>query len=1031
MNKLIRKLIQERRITLFLAFVIAIIGAYSYYMMPRQESPDVSVPIAMIITPYPGASPNDVKELVTSKIEDKMAELDGYDDYTGTSKEGASIVVIKFESDVDKDKALQDVRNAIADVQPDLPDGALTSEVKTDMIDTAGIIISLSGENYTYEQLASFGELFKSKLAEVEGISKFDIEGKLEKEIKVDIDIAKLNQLGVSISDISSILQSQNIEIPSGSIKYGDTKITVKTPGIYTSLDDIKNIIINVSPETGIVTKLSDVAEIHMALEDDAEKFKQNGENAVLLTGYFQNDENIVIIGKHVRKALDEVKATLPKDLVIEEVIYQPDDVEESVNDFMLNLLEGIFLVILVVFLGMGLRNALVVSTAIPLSILITFGVMYLMGIQIHQMSLTALIISLGILVDNAIVISDTVQVRIDQGEDRISAAYNGTTASSIPIFAATLTTIAAFSPLLGLPGTAGNFISSIPTVLIVSIIAAYVVAMFVMPAMAAILFKKSKVKKEKKNLVRGFFYTTLNLALKWKIASVSITILAFVLTLRVLLPQLPSQFFPYVDKDLFYIEINSEVPGNIEATEKLTDEVVKLLSKEPEITSYTVAIGTGLPKFYLTMQPAIPSSDYGQMVCKVNLGNKKERRFKNNEALVDYIQNKLDENIADGTTSVRLLENASPADAKAIVKVSGDNLDRVREVAAALKTEIGSIKSVRDVKYDLKDKTFQLEVKVDKDRASTFGITQYDIQSQINIALYGSDASKYRRDGNEYNIRLKSTIDNVSELENLEVKSSATGHKVPLKQFATVQYGRKLDEINTYEGKPTVEILINEKPGFSPVEIENKIESEILQDIDTTDTTIIFDGERENIAENFGIVGILAMFCIFIIYIILLIQFKSFLQPVVILLTVPLSLIGSIGGLYLLNNPLSLTAFLGIIALIGLVVKNGILLIEYMNDARKNGCTIDEACIDAVNKRFNAIILSAATTVLGLVPLALSGSSLFGPMAIALMSGLVVSTFLTMIVIPVIYSIFEGFLEKIKKRKNSHLDTANQNNAV
>ncbi|MFZ5967425.1 MAG: efflux RND transporter permease subunit [Bacillota bacterium] len=1023
MNKLIQQLIKERRVTLFLAVVIAVMGAFSYYVLPRQESPDVSAPFAMIITVYPGASPKDVKDLVTSKIEDELVELDGYDESNGISKEGLSIVTVAFQDHVDSDKALQDVRNAVADVQADLPDGCLPSQVKTDLIETAGIIISLSGGDYTYEQLASFGELFEDKLASIEGISKFSIEGKLDKEVKVDVDIARLNQLGVSIADIRQILQVQNVEIPSGSIDYEDAKITVKTPGIYTSIDDIRDIIIGISPETGAVTKLSDTADIYMDLEEDVEKYKQNGKNAVLLTGYFQKSKNVVIVGKDVRKAIDEVKATLPKDLIVEEVIYQPDDVAESVNDFMMNLVEGIILVIIVVFLGMGLRNALVVSTAIPLSVLITFGAMYLMGIEIHQMSLTALIVALGVLVDNAIVISDTIQVRIDGGEERLEAAYNGTTMSSIPIFTATLTTIAAFSPLLGLPGAAGKFLGAIPTVLIISIIAAYIVSMFVTPAMAAVLFKKSKVKESKDNRIRRFFHDTLKSALHRKGVAVGVTLVLFIFTITVLMPQLPSQFFPYADKNLFYVEITSEIPGNIEATEKLTDEVVNLLSKEPEITSYTVAVGTGMPKFYITMAPATPSSDFGQLVCKFDLGDKKTRRFKDNVAFIDYIQKQLDENIAKGKASAKLLANARPADAKVIVRISGDNLDRLREVANTLKEEVAKIPGTVNVRHNMKDKTFQLEVNVDKDKASSFGITQYDIQNQINMALYGTDASVYRREGKEYNIRLKSNISDVAMLENLEIKSSVTGNKIALKQFASVEFGKKVDQINTYKRKQTVELLANELSGYDPVEIENIIETEILPKIDTSGTTISFAGEREDINDNFGIVSILAVLCIFIIYIILLIQFNSFIQPVVILLTVPLSLIGSVAGLYLFGNPLSLTAFLGIIALIGLVVKNGILLIEYINDARKQGCSIEEACIDAVDKRFNAIILSAATTVIGLVPLALSGSSLFGPMAIALMFGLTVSTFLTMVVIPVVYSIFEGFIEKWKSSRKVQLE--------
>lgn len=1022
MNKLINMLIKERRVTLFLTLVISILGIYSYYVIPRQESPDVSAPVAMVITPYPGASPKDIKDLVTSKIEDELIELDGYDESNGISKEGVSIVVVQFENNVDTDKAMQDVRNAVTDIQSDLPSGVIQSQVNTDFLETAGIIISLSGDNYTYEQLASFGELFKDRLADIDGISKFSIEGEVDKEVKVDVDIAKLNQLGLSIADISQVLQSQNMEIPSGNIEYKDSKITVKTPGIYTSLDDIKNIVIGVSPETGVVTKLSDIANIHMDIEEGVEKYKQNGKNAVLLTGYFQDSKNVVLIGKDVRKAIDEVKNDLPKDLIVEEVVYQPDDVSKSTNDFMVNLVEGIVLVVIVVFLGMGMRNAVVVSAAIPISILITFGVMYLFGIKIHQMSLTALIIALGVLVDNAIVISDTIQVKIDEGEEVVTAAYNGTTMSSIPIFVATLTTIAAFSPLLGLPGAAGEFLKSIPQVLIISIIAAYIVAMFITPAIAAIFFRKSKTKKEKKGVLRKFFDDALKMCLKKKKVTIISVFIALIMVVKILMPLLPSEFFPNTDKNLLYIDITSETPGNMDATEKLTDDVAKLLSKEPEIKSNTVAVGNGLPKFYIAMEPATPSTDYGQMVCKFDLGEKEKRRFNNNKEFINHIQKILDENISNGKTTVKLLANAAPSEAKVVVRISGKNLDRIQEVANKLKSEIAKIPGTVNVRHDLKDKTFQFEIKVDKEKASNLGISGYDVQMQINTALYGNEASIYRKDGNEYNIKLKSNIDNLAMLENLAIKSSITGNKVSLKQFATVEYGTKFDGINTYNREQTIKIMANELPGYSPVEIEDTIENEILPKMDTDGTKISFAGEREDIKDNFSVVGILAVFCIFIIYIILLIQFNSFMQPLVILTTVPLSLIGSIVGLFMFKSALSLTAFLGIIALIGLVVKNGILLIEYINDARKAGYSIDEACIDAVDKRFNAIILSATTTVIGLVPLTISGSALFGPMAISLMFGLTVSTFLTMVVIPVIYSLVETYIEnrKIKKKRGT-----------
>lgn len=636
MEKLIRKLIDERRVTLFLAVVIALVGIYGYYLLPRQESPDVSAPIAMIVTPYPGASPKDVNELISKKIEDEMAELDKFDYVKSISQDSVSVVIVYFETTADSEKAMQDVRNAMTDVRSQLPTGAMQSDVKTDLTEAAGIIISLSGENYSYEQLASFGDQFKDALIDVEGVSKFNIEGELKKEVKVIVNMEKLNQLGLSLMDLDQYLKAQNVEIPSGYLDTEDGKIKLRAPGVFESVSDIENLVIGVSTETGVVTKLSDVASVYMGLEDGTEKFKQNGNNAVLLTGYFQDSKNVVLIGKEVRERIDAVKAGLPEDLIVDEVVYQPDAVSASTNEFMKNLIAGIILVVIVVFFGLGFRNAIVVSAAIPLSILMTFGAMYFLGVKIHQMSLTALIIALGILVDNAIVISDTVQVKYDGGMELKEAAVQGTTMSSLPIFTATLTTIAAFSPLLGLPGAAGQFISAIPIVLIISMVAAYIVAMFVTPSMAVTFFRKSKDQKKQTSKLRMFFTSLLTKGLKRKRMTTIGTFVILVLVLSIVTPMLPSQFFPYADKNVLYIDIDAEEAGNMDFTESLADEVVMVLKDVPELTNYTVAVGDGLPKFYVTMSPSTPSKSYAQMVCHFNLATE-DQRFHTKMAFKDF----------------------------------------------------------------------------------------------------------------------------------------------------------------------------------------------------------------------------------------------------------------------------------------------------------------------------------------------------------------------------------------------------------
>ncbi len=1008
MNRLIKAVIKYRRITLFLTVIVAVVGLGAYYLLPRQESPDVSVPIAMIITPYPGASPADVKDLVTKKVEDKLVELNGYDYCEGVSNESVSVVTVFFKSDADNDKAMQDVRNAVADIREDMPGGALTSIVNTDLVETAGIIISLSGKDYTYDQLESFGDRFKLALQNIPGISKAKVVGKLDREVQVRLDVGKLNGLRLSMEDVCRILAAQNVQIPSGSIDFQSGKLTVNTPGNYGSVDDIQDTIISVSTDNGVVTRLKDIADVKMDIEENAQKFKEEGNNAVLLTGYFTKNKNIVIIGQDVRKAIDTVKATLPESLIVNEVIYQPDSVSNSTNEFMFHLLMGIILVVVVVFLGMGMRNALVVSTSIPLSILMTFAVMYLTGIQIHQISLTALIISLGILVDNAIVVCDTVQVRLDQGEDILSAVYQGTARCTVPILSATAAIITAFLPLLGIPGEAGQFLSAIPLGLVISIIASYITAMLILPAMMAYTGKPEVHHHQRKERrVRRFFNRMLQISLKRKAVTVMGVLLALAVTIGGIMPQLQAQFFPYVEKDFFYIDITSEKAGDLNETEKLADQVEALLKKEPEVRNCTVSIGNGLPKFYITMSPPMPSDDYAQMVVKYDL--KERKRFPSNVEFAGYVQGLLDKSISTGKCKVMLLENSNPTDAKVITRVTGDNLARMEQVSIALQREIAKIPGASNVRDNWNDSVYQLEVKVDQDKAASLGISKYDIQKEINLALYGNDASVFRKEGNEYAINVKSSINSAAALENFKIKSTLTGNKIPLKEIAVIGTGTKMNGINTYKRELAIDVWADPLPGYDASRIESRIETEILPKLDTSGTRISFAGEREDIASNFSVLGLLACVAVFAIYVILMIQFNSFAQPLVILTTIPLSLIGSVLGLYIFQQPLSMTALLGIIALIGLVVKNGILLIDYINEARARGIPMEAACADAVDKRFNAIILSALTVILALIPLAFSGSSLFAPMAVSLMAGLTVSTFLTMVVIPVIYCLIEG----------------------
>jgi multidrug efflux pump len=1004
--------LNSRKVTVFIAVTLMIFGLISYYFLPRQENPDIVPSIAMVITVYPGAIPSDMEKLVTVKIEDAVSEIRGFESVESFSRNSSSIVVVKITADTDRERSWTEMRQKIDDIIPDLPEGCRKPSILTDLGETAGMIIALSGTNYTYDQLEAFAERFREKLADVNGVRKFDIAGKIEREVVVEADYAKLNSYTLSLEDIYQILLAQNIEIPSGKLDYQSGKIGVNVPGIYSSLREIEDTIVDISQENGSVARLRDFAEVEMRLKEDSVKIRQNGENAVLLAGYFQNDKNIVIIGKTVRKIIDEVKSGLPEDLAVTEVLYQPEDVDDAVKGFMSNLLQGMLFVILVVFVGMGWRNAVVVATAIPLSILISYIVMYLTGIQIHQISTTALIISLGMLVDNAIVISDAIQYRIDRNMEPLKAAYEGAKESALPVLTATLTTVAAFCPLLFLPGMVGQYVIAIPQLIIASLTASYLVAMFVTPILASFMFVPDKKNgKNRKSPIRILFSFLLDKGLVHSWKTLFLSFLSFGIVIAVAFLVLQLRFFPNADKNMIYMDIYSE-NFDIDKTDALASRIEGVVEKQPEVISYTASVGDDLPKFYITMMPRAPSVRYAMIMMRIDLS--KGGRFSCNEDFAYYLQHLVNSNVSGGKVRVKVPQQAEPLDAPVLFRVSGHDQQRINDVSEMLQKELSEIEGTVDVRDNGSKKAFEFSVDIDSDLSSSLGILKYDIQRQVNIALKGASSTVFRKEGKEFEIVLKSNIKTKEDLENLAVKSSVGGNKALLKEFSDIVLESREEQINRFNRKRSISVLADVIPGYGAPHISIKMMQDVIRKTDLKGTTVKDDGELHGIIKNFGYLGIASIIALFIIYLILVIEFGSLTQPVIILITVPLSLIGAAIGLMIFRQPFSFTAFLGISSLIGIVVNNAILLIEFLNKFKKEEKDLILACKTAFSRRFRPIMMSTTTTVMGLLPLAISRSSLFQPLSVSLMSGLLGSTVLTLIIVPVIYKIMENLNKKI-----------------
>lgn len=1008
MDKLIKFCIERKNVTIATSIFILLFGIYSYTSMSRQEMPDTSSPAVQITTVYPGASAKTVAEQVTKKVEDQVAMLEGVDYLSSISNDNISVVYGVLEYNVDYDKQWEKLRTSLENLKTQMPDGVQPFDINTDLVETNDLILVFSSPNYDSTRLKDIAENFKSKLVGVKGIRKIDIDGEKKNRIQIEVDYAKLNTMSIGIDDIMKIIKAQNAVIPIGDIQANSGKINVDMPKALEKLDDFKNIIIDINPDNGIITRLSDIAVIEFKQKPQDNYFLKDGNSAVMLGAKFNKNLNIVPIGEEVKKIVKELKSQYPEDLNIDEMIFQPDDVKTSVNDFIINLLEGILFVIIVIFVGMGVRNAFVVSISIPMSIAATFLYMEQAKIQLHQVSISALIIALGMLVDNAIVISDAVQEHINTGLENQEAAYRGAREQMIPIFTSTLTTLAAFSPLISLPGEAGEFLSSLPVIVIVALGASFLAAIFVIPTLTSM----SLIEFQPKNNIINKFSNLYTKLFENNIKHNKMLVFALILIIGASLfgfkQFVDIKMFPYVDKNIVYLNITNDITGNIENTEELVLEAEKLLRTQPEITETYVAVGGSLPRFYMTQDFIFPSEAHAQIFARYDMSKSK---YSNYEDLKFGLQKLFDNNFKNGYASVRLLEIKIPGPNIEIRAYSDDD-ERLLEVSNQIYEYLQSLNTTNNVQIEKPNYKYQYNVNIDDSLAMRAGLTRYDIQLQTSLGLGGMNITQLNNGGDNYDIFLTSNVNNIEDLSNFRIKSGITGNKSALRNIADIHIKSESDSIRRYDRKNMIYVSSNVIPKVGTASIQANVE-EFIKTLDTDGIEFHFGGD--SLTTNKYLTGLLkaSLIAIGLIYIILLVQFNSFIKPLVIMATVLLAMIGIIAALLLTRTNFTFTVGLGAASLMGIVVNNGILLIEYIDRARADGLDVLDACRSSVSRRMRPILLSSVTTIFGLIPLIFANSSFFTPMAIALMGGLLIATFTTITVIPVIYYMIYNRIQK------------------
>lgn len=1015
--------LKNRKIVAVLSIFIFFSGAYVYMNMERQENPDVVSPGATVQVIYPGATPEEVEKFIVKPLETKINEITGIKLMTSYSLDNVGVIVVRLEDLTDAQ--ITDAWNKLKDKvdETELPEQAYDPEINTDLVETYGMLFTVSSDQLDYKQLKKISDELKNHIEKEEGVSEVVIDGYEEDEIHINLDILKMKHFNLSMDQIATVLMARNVNIPGGTLELEQSKVAVSTTGEYKTISDIENTIVGMS-ETGNVIYVKDIADVSIQ-EAKREIFvHSNAEKSLLLSVKYSEGQNVVKTGERLVAYLEEYKKSLPEDVTIRIITDQASYVNDAIKTFESNLLSAIALVVVVVLLSMGFRSAVVVSSAIPITVMATFAFMRMTGVILHQVSISSLIVCLGLLVANAIVANDNMYLYLSKGTlPKDQAIIHGVREVNIPILTSTLTTIASFLPLLMMKGIAGKFIKTLPILVTVALLSSYILSLTVVPSIGYSVLKV-KEKKEKKGFfdsIKNFFLkiyeSILSVALKVPKTTVLLSVVILFLT-SLLIPTLGLQLFPFVDRDQYVIDITLMEGTTAEKTRAITEQVEQILLEDPSVDTFLSKVGDGIPKFYTSFFPN-------------QLGTNKAQFIVNGKASeIHNIQNKLDDAIVGARIEAKQLENAVPVGLPVQVRVSGDDVNVLRAISKEIKEILYEIDEGQHVQDDYGLETLKMVVDVNQDKASMVGLSNYDISKTIRMVVNGLEITKLKPDDSDDDIPVilrvpteDKTTANI--LDNIYVTSQITKKNVPITQVAQIRNEFAINRILRRDRERTITTGLYPKPGYSAADVLAIVEEKMEGFEVPAGYTLEFGGENEDRTEAFeSLIGPFYLAAA-LIYLILMFQFNDLIKPLIIMGTIPLSFIGVILGLKVTNSPIGFMALMGAVSLMGIVVNNGIVLLDYIGILVKENSDVLSAIKEACVTRLRPIMIGMVTTVIGLVPMGIAGGSLWAPLAYAIIFGLLISSILTMLVIPAAYMAIYGKSAQKKKNKKQKAEEA------
>jgi multidrug efflux pump subunit AcrB len=1008
----------KNSVTVFvLVTLMSLAGILAFTTLPKQQDPGFTIRAAVVTTRFDGASPERVEQLVTDKIEQAIQEMPELDNVTSESTPGFSFVVANFKESYTEMQPIFDTLRRKIQAVKGLPDGIQQPEVDDEYGDVFGSVFALTGEGYSYAELEDIAEDIRDDLLKYEDIAKVELQGVQDEEVYVEYNIAKLEELGISPKQFSQLLDSVNIIRGGGNIRSGRERITLEPTGNFESLEDIRRTVVQL-PDSSTTVYLEDIANIYRDYKDPPQSFASfNGKPAIIVSISLREGGNILELGQTLLADIPAIEATYPYGIALNPVYLESIVVDASVSSFVSNLLQAIGIVVLVMLVFLGFRTGLIVASLIPVTIFVSLLMMDVFSITINQISLAALIIALGLLVDNAIVMSESIMVRREDGESAVDAAISTGSEMAVPLLTSSLTTAAAFLPIFLAESSVGEYTADIFKVVTIALLSSWFLAMTFIPLLT-ITFMKIKGSREPQTYDSAMFRiydVLLMFSVRNRIVTLGLVAGLFYSAIWALqfVPNvfIPAKEDPFINGTLEMprgtaIETTAEVSGAVDRF--ISENLVVDPATDPEaegVVKFTSWIGQGAPRYTLALNPGASNPAAFSML----LNTTTQHAIPD---VVESIQNFTRKEFPDLDVQLKKMENGAPIPYPIVIRVSGPELDTLYGIVNPMKDKLREIPGVMEVNDDWGLRTKKLVIKINPDRARRAGVTNEDIAISLQSGLTGIELTQLREGDTLIPITMRSQASDRRDIEKLEgmtIYAQSSDQTVPLSQVAEIDVVWQPGILKRRDRDKSIAVQAKLLPGVTATEVSSVLLPWVEENNKKWPRRYYYEvgGEAEASGDANEAIAAKLPLAAMIILLLLVAQFNNVRKPIMIFMTIPLGLIGVTYGLLIANTVFGFYTILGLISLAGIVINNAIVLLDRINiEITENGLAEKDAVITACKQRLRPILLTTATTIGGMLPLWISHDPQFETMAVAIMFGLLFATLITLLFIPVMYSL-------------------------